>query len=197
MKKKYWSVLCVCAYVSNLFFFFFLSLSVILLDNLKGRQLLHTTYKMFMTAAGVEGENRRSVTHAAVLLTHLSFMTFLYLSVYYIWLLLYLDINITLALISEPKVNLGYQIILSVFHQIYFPIFIPFDFHSAIVPPSLISHCLLHFHLLLCYFYYSFYCPPIFFLPSSQFALLLYLLEPLCQRWSGKWVSKDTWWVHI
>lgn len=25
-------------------------------DNLKGRQLLHTTYKMFMTAAGVEGE---------------------------------------------------------------------------------------------------------------------------------------------
>lgn len=28
-------------------------------DNLKGRQLLHTTYKMFMTAAGVEGERRR------------------------------------------------------------------------------------------------------------------------------------------
>lgn len=26
-------------------------------DNLKGRQLLHTTYKMFMTAAGVEGES--------------------------------------------------------------------------------------------------------------------------------------------
>lgn len=25
-------------------------------DNLKGRQLLHTTYKMFMTAAGVEGK---------------------------------------------------------------------------------------------------------------------------------------------
>lgn len=27
-----------------------------LLDLLKGRQLLHTTYKMFMAAAGVEGE---------------------------------------------------------------------------------------------------------------------------------------------
>lgn len=26
------------------------------LDLLKGRQLLHTTYKMFMAAAGVEGE---------------------------------------------------------------------------------------------------------------------------------------------
>lgn len=26
-------------------------------DNLKGRQLLHTTYKMFMTAAGVEGKS--------------------------------------------------------------------------------------------------------------------------------------------
>lgn len=26
-------------------------------DNLKGRQLLHTTYKMFMTAAGVEGKH--------------------------------------------------------------------------------------------------------------------------------------------
>lgn len=28
----------------------------LLLDLLKGRQLLHTTYKMFMAAAGVEGE---------------------------------------------------------------------------------------------------------------------------------------------
>lgn len=38
------SLLCCC--------FFFLSP-----DNLKGRQLLHTTYKMFMTAAGVEGKS--------------------------------------------------------------------------------------------------------------------------------------------
>lgn len=45
------------------------SLSVTLLDNLKGRQLLHTTYKMFMTAAGVEGKNERSITHTAVLHT--------------------------------------------------------------------------------------------------------------------------------
>lgn len=34
----------------------FLSLLPSPSDNLKGRQLLHTTYKMFMTAAGVEGK---------------------------------------------------------------------------------------------------------------------------------------------
>lgn len=59
-----------------MYLYLLLSLSVILLDNLKGRQLLHTTYKMFMTAAGVEGENRRSVTHAALLLADLPFMIF-------------------------------------------------------------------------------------------------------------------------
>ncbi|KAI2655225.1 Transmembrane protein 145 [Labeo rohita] len=37
-------------------------------DNLKGRQLLHTTYKMFMTAAGVEGKLLFSVSFLIFLL---------------------------------------------------------------------------------------------------------------------------------
>lgn len=36
---------------------FYLFIYFLPVDNLKGRQLLHTTYKMFMTAAGVEGES--------------------------------------------------------------------------------------------------------------------------------------------
>lgn len=41
-------------FISCYFIYLFIFLPV---DNLKGRQLLHTTYKMFMTAAGVEGES--------------------------------------------------------------------------------------------------------------------------------------------
>ncbi len=44
-------------------------------DNLKGRQLLHTTYKMFMTAAGVEGESfypeqTHTQNYISIVITH-------------------------------------------------------------------------------------------------------------------------------
>lgn len=144
---------------------FYFSFYVFLLDNLKGRQLLHTTYKMFMTAAGVEGEKGRPITHAA---------------------------HIMLALHSVS--NLYLQIIVYLFHQICH-----FIFSLIFTQPFFLLDCLLVMCFQLCVYSRcpsvttALICHAVFFLPSSQFALLLYLLGPVCQRWSGKWVSKDTW----